>query len=263
MLLVDVHAHLTDAKFAHDLPAVLERAKAAGVKAIICNGVNPANNREILALAKQHDIIKVALGAYPTDAIGLLETETGLVPATHPWNFDEELEFMKSQKNNILAIGEVGLEFKHVTDVLLRKQQVENFKKIMALSEKIKKPIIVHTRGAEAETLELLQSSTNKNVVLHCFGGKKSLVRKANELGYTLSIPPVCVRLQHFGMVVDEMNVNQLLTETDSPWLSHVAMERNEPMNVLESVKFIASKKKFDVEETANNVFMNYQRLFL
>ena len=263
MNLVDVHAHLTDEKFKADLDMVLHRAKEAGVKAVICNGTNPINNREILALAKQHDLIKVALGAYPTDALGLEETETGLVPSKQPWDFDKEVDFIESQKNHIVAIGEVGLEYKHVTDPLLRKLQVQNLSKILALAERIKKPVILHTRGAEAETIELLQSSSNKKVVLHCFGGKKSLVRKANDLGYSLSIPPVCVRLQHFGMVVDESSVSQLLTETDSPWLSHVAMERNEPKNVLESIKFIANKKKFDVEETANSIFLNYQRLFL
>ncbi len=261
-MLVDVHAHLTDPKFLHDLPAVLERAKKAGVTAIVCNGVNPANNREILALAKTHSIIKAALGAYPTDAIGFVETETGLEKATHPWDLDKELDFIASQKDNIMGIGEVGLEFKHVTDEHLRKLQVANFKKIMALGEKLKKPLIIHSRGAETETLELLQSSTNKKVVLHCFGGRKSLVRKANELGFHLSIPPVIARLQHFEMVVNEMHINQLLTETDSPWLSHIADERNEPMNVQESVKCIAKLKKFDPIETENNLFLNYQRLF-
>lgn len=263
MNLVDVHAHLTDDRFKTDLDLVLERAKEAGVKAIICNGTNPKNNREVLALAKKHDIIKVALGAYPTDALGFEESETGLVKSETPWDVDKELEFIESQKQHIIAIGEVGLEYKYVTDELQRKLQVQNLKKILALAERIKKPVILHTRGAEAETIELLQSSTNKKVLLHCFGGKKSLVRKANDLGYSLSIPPVCVRLQHFGMVVDESSVSNLLTETDAPWLSAVAGERNEPKNVLESIRFIANKKKFDVDETANSIFLNYQRLFL
>ncbi|MEK6849893.1 MAG: TatD family hydrolase, partial [Nanoarchaeota archaeon] len=134
MNLVDVHAHLTDEKFKADLDMVLHRAKEAGVKAVICNGTNPINNREILALAKQHDLIKVALGAYPTDALGLEETETGLVPSKQPWDFDKEVDFIESQKNHIVAIGEVGLEYKHVTDPLLRKLQVQNLSKILALA---------------------------------------------------------------------------------------------------------------------------------
>jgi TatD DNase family protein len=263
MSFVDIHAHLTDAQFVHDLPQVIERAKAAGVKAIICNGVNPINNREVLEIAKTYDIVKAALGAYPTDALGFEDTATGLVELKNPWDLDAELEFMRQQKDHIIAIGEVGLEFKHITDPVLRRKQIANLLKIFSLAEVIKKPVILHTRGAEAELLELLQSTTLKKADLHSFGGRKLLVRKANEMGLHLSVPPVCVRLDHYKMVVDEMNINQLLTETDSPWLCNVAGERNEPKNVVESVKFIAKQKKFDLTETANALFFNYQRLFL
>jgi TatD DNase family protein len=263
MILVDVHAHLTHESFKKDLHAVLERAKAAGVKAIIVNGVNEPTNREVLELAKMDPIIKPALGAYPIDALGLdLEGESGLTRPIKPINLDKELEFIKSQKDRIVGIGEVGLDFKVVKDPALQQKQKENFQKIIELSEKIQKPLIVHTRGAEKEVVEMLESSRVKNVDLHSFGARKSVARKAADLGFMTSVPPVCVRLEHYRMIVDIFNINQLLTETDSPWLGPVAMERNEPKNVLESIKFIAKQKGFDEQEVANNVWLNYQRLF-
>jgi TatD DNase family protein len=263
MILVDVHAHLQHEQFKKDFKEVIDRAKAAGVKAIILNGVNEPTNREVLELAKHDPILKVALGAYPIDALGLdLEGDSGLTRPIHKIDLDKELAFIASQKDKIIGIGEVGLDYKYVTDPALQKRMRENFQRVIELSEKIKKPMIVHTRGAEKDVIEMLESSKVKKVDLHSFGARKSVARKAADLGFYTSVPPVCVRLDHYKMIVDVFGINQLLTETDSPWLGPVAGERNEPKNVLESVKFIAKQKAFEVEEVANNVWLNYQRLF-
>ena len=261
MFLVDVHAHLTHELFKPDLKQVIERAKAAGVKAIIVNGVNTPTNREVLELAKLDPIIKVALGAYPIDALGIAE-ESGLSRQVHPMDIDAELKFIRSQKDSIIGIGEVGLDFKIVKDPKLQLKQKENFMKIIELSEKIRRPMIVHTRGAEKEVVEMLESSNVKKVDLHSFGARRSVAKKAADLGFYASVPPVCVRLDHYKMIVSVFGINQLLTETDSPWLGPVAGGRNEPMNVLESIKFIAKEKSFDPEEVANNIWLNYQNLF-
>ena len=99
MAYLDVHAHLEDPKFAEDLPEVIARAEAAGVKIIVNNGTNPEHNRQTLAIAKKHPIVKAALGLHPTDLVSLSDEEIAA-----------ELEFIKSQQN-IVALGEVGLDF--------------------------------------------------------------------------------------------------------------------------------------------------------
>ena len=88
------------------------------------------------------------------------------------------------------------------------------------------------------------------------------LIKKAADLGYFFSIPPVVKRLQDFEVVIDIVPMSQLLTETDSPWLSPLVDQRNEPSFVIESIKKIAEGKRLVIEEAANQVFMNYQRLF-
>ena len=108
----------------------------------------------------------------------------------------------------------------------------------------------------------MLESSKLKKVILHSFGGRKTLMKRAADNGWSFSVPAVITRLQHFETLVSLVNINQLLTETDAPWLSPVKLQRNEPMNVLESIKQIAKIKKFNVEETADSVFLNYQRMF-
>lgn len=265
MKLVDVHCHLNHKQFANDLDAVINRARKAGVVRIICAGVNPPTNREVLELAKKYpDIVRCSLGAYPIDALNIQifsPDEMGL-SATKNFDLDDEIEFIKKNKDFIVAIGEAGLDYKWDEPKKKAEEQKKNFKKVIELCEKIKKPLVVHSRRAEADCLDLLQSSSLKAVDLHCFEGKKKLIKKAVDLGYYFSIPPVIQKLQHFETLVKEAPITQLLTETDSPWLSGITGERNEPANVALTVKRIASLKGFNDEETANTILMNYKRLF-
>lgn len=262
MNLVDVHCHLTHEKFKDDLNTVIETAKKEGVKAIVCSGVNTPTNREVLALSKKFPLVKASLGIYPIDALGLPQDESGLSRQLSPIDVDEELAFIAKNKDSIISVGEAGLDFKFANKEDQIKKQKENFQKVIDCCEKIKKPLVVHSRRAEKECVEMLESSKLRKVDLHCFEGNKKVIQKAADLGFYFSIPPVIVRLQHFQTLVGMVNINQLLTETDAPWLSPVPGVRNEPHFVLESVKKIAEIKGFTVEETANNVFLNYKRLF-
>ncbi len=263
MILLDAHCHLTHDQFKGKLDEVIERSKAAGVKAIIANGVNHINNLEVLELAKKYDIVKPALGLYPIDALGIQIDALDEVGITKDKNVDVDktLAFIEQHKKEIVAIGEVGLDFKFLKEY--EKKQKENFQKVIDLAEKIKKPIIVHSRSAEEAVIEMLECSKLKNVVMHCFSGKKQLVRRGADNGWTFTIPSVVKRLNHFEMVIKLVNINQLLTETDAPWLTPELGRYSEPKDVIESVRKIAEIKKFDVEETANSIFMNYQRMFL
>ncbi len=257
-MLVDVHCHLDHIDFREDIDKVIERAKQAGVSVIIANGISPETNRIVLELSKKYGIVKPALGIYPIDAL-TNEIKAGEYPLkTEPFNIDEEIEFIKKQK--IIALGEVGLDFKDGKQY--EKQQKEVFSKFIALAEKMKKPIIVHSRKAEQDVIEMLESSSIKKAVLHCFSGKFKLVKKGADLGYHFSIPTNVVRSQQFQDLVKEVNINQLLSETDAPYLSPFPGRRNEPAFVIESVKKIAEIKKFEFEEVEKNLFLNFQRLF-
>ena len=110
----------------------------------------------------------------------------------------------------------------------------------------------------------MLESSKLKKVVMHCFTGRKHLVKRIIDNGWSLSIPCVVVKLQQFQDNVKLAPLSQLLTETDCPYLSpYPDIRRNEPAFVIETIKKIAELKKMDQEEVANNIFMNYQKMFL
>ena len=248
MILVDAHTHLDDKQFENDLFDVIERAKKVGVKEIVTNGINPSSNRKVLEIAKRFDVVKATLGIHPED-----------INKTNDQEVYAEIEFIKKNKNEIIGIGEVGLDF--YWKPFDEKKQKELFQRFIELSEKLKLPIMVHSRKAEVQVIEMLESSKAKPLI-HCFGGNMKLTKQVADNGWFISIPCNVVRDDHFQRVVKEINLSNLLTETDAPLLPPRKEERNEPSFVLEAVKKIAEIKGLDIEETANNVYMNYKKLF-
>src|SRR3989344_7808179 len=205
-MLVDVHCHLTAEKFKNKLDNVIKNAKKNNVISIISNGLNFKDNLNVLKLSKKYSIVNASLGLYPLDAVKLNEKD-----------LEKVFEQIKDNKKNIIAIGEVGMDFKYSQD---HKKQKEIFLKIIELSEKIKKPLIIHSRGAEKEVIELLETSKSKRFLMHCFTGNYKLVKKIFDNNYFLSIPCNIVKSTHFKDIVKNFEMKQILTETDSPYLS-------------------------------------------
>ena len=265
MNLVDVHCHLTHHEFKDDLKAVLKRAEKAGIKAILTSGVNPPANREVMELTKLSPLIKASLGIYPIDALGLSEGETGLPRQTKPINLDSEFKFIEEDKDKIAAIGEIGMDFHWADKEKTIAKQTENFRKIIQFAKKMKKPIVIHSRKAELECIDILEKELpNKEIPvdMHCFGGSKKLIKRAADLDFYFSIPPIIVKLEHFQMMTEIVDIKQILTETDAPWLSPFADKKNEPAYVIETVKKIAEIKGLSVEKTAEQIWKNYIRVF-
>ncbi len=262
MKLVDVHAHLEEKRFEKDLDEVISRAEETGVKCIVNSGVNPETNRKTLALSEKYKIIKASFGLYPLDSIyekvgdKLSDDAPREIKA---FDVDEEIRWIEEHKENCWGIGEVGLDYQVAPD--FKEEQKEVFSKAIELAKRLDKPIIVHSRKAEADAIEMLEESGISPVIMHCFSGKKSLIRKAVELGFFFSVPPVITRLNHFEMLVKEVPIGQLLTETDSPYLSPVAGERNESANVAVTIKRIAELKEMSEEDVAKKIWENFERI--
>jgi TatD DNase family protein len=253
-MLIDVHCHLDFKGIIERLDEVIDNARKAGVKIIVSSGITPKTNRQMLDFAKKYDIVKPSFGLYPMDA---LTRETN---SENNFDVDKELDFWKKNKEKFVSIGEVGLDYKNGKDKLMQKSV---FEKVLDTAKKLDKPVIVHSRKAEEDALDILESSGHKKVIMHCFSGKKRLVKRAYDLGYSFSIPTNIVRLQQFQEMVEEIDINQLFAETDAPFLGPYKDKLNEPAFIIESYKKIAEIKKLTLEETKNNIWMNYQRMFL
>lgn len=258
-MIVDVHTHLDHPLLEKDLDEIIKRAKKAGISAIITNGISKESNRRVLDISKKYDIVKASLGIYPQDALRKETSEEGYAIKTD-FDTDAEIKFIEKNKNKIIAIGEVGLDYYNGKDKIAQK---EVFIKIIDLAKKINKPIIVHSRKAENDVIDLLEEKGAKKVILHCFSGKKRLIIRASKLGYSFSIPANIVRAQNFQMLVTQVPLSQILTETDAPYLSPYKDKINEPAFVHETIKRIAEIKQIEEKEAENIIYMNYMKLFL
>jgi TatD DNase family protein len=255
-LFIDIHSHL-DHPLLKDLDAVIARAKAAGVRHIITNGVDPKTNRISLELAKRYDIVEAALGLYPRDALKK-EVEGSEWDIGQDYDVDSEMEFIRKNARNILAISEIGLD--GVNGV--SQMQQDDFSKMLGLAKDLGKPVVVHSRKAEEKCIEMLSSHSMKKVVMHCFCGKKKLVKQIADNGWAITIPTSVVRAQQFQDIAKEVPLTQLFCETDTPYLSPVKEQWNEPANVIESYRKIAELKGMELSEVCQNIYMNYQRIF-
>lgn len=270
-MLIDVHCHLDHQLYKDDLDKVIENARQAGVVKIITAGINSATNKIALSLAKKYDIVEAALGRYPLDALekeGYFEDKKDQNNKENlKTTVDHDIEFMRKHKDEFIGVGEVGLDLFNGKDI--QTQSIE-FRKMIELTIELGKPLVIHSRKAEKEALDVLEEFDHLDsdkVVLHCFSGKKGLIRKAIELGYNFSIPANIVRAENFQQLVEKCPLKQLLTETDSPLLSPYrntdgGFNRNEPKNVIETVKMIAKIKGITEAECAKQIYMNYQRVF-
>ncbi len=264
MRYIDVHAHLDMQKFDDDRDSVVENAKSKGIL-IVSSGVNPVANRKVLEYSKKYDNVLAAFGIYPIDAIKKDFPEVyddGPRGDIEPFEIDEEIEWIKEHKEDCVLIGEIGLDFKVIIPTEeMKKAQIENFRKIIKLSKEIDKPILIHSRGAERECIEILEEYNCKKVIMHCFNGKKSLIRRIVENGWYLTVPAVITRLEHFKMLTELVPLEQILTETDAPYLSPVLGMRNDSTSVLTTIKEISKIKNVLEEKVQEQIMDNAKNI--
>ena len=261
---VDVHAHLIHPKFTGEEDEVALRAKDKGLEFIIVNGLEPISNREVLKLCQRHDHLLPALGIYPLDAMAAQIRDSGTweQPFDPPTVFDvdEEIAFIDSQAAHLVAVGEIGLDQHWIKDHPAAQERV--FTKLVEVAQKHDLPIIIHSRKAERRCFDILQEMNVKKADFHCYGGKLKLAKQIAAAGYYLSIPPVVVKAESFQRIVQELPIEQLLTETDCPYMGPDPGERNEPSNVPRGIEAMAKARGISNEEMAQAVRENFRTLF-
>ena len=249
-MLIDLHCHL-DSRFfpLNEVEKVVSRARKAGVEIILANGINVKENREVLELSSRFEEIKACLGIHPTDIDKLTDAE-----------IDKEIKFIEANKDKIIAIGEVGLDFKEKG--VDKKRQVKVFEKFVKLAIKLDKPIIVHSRKAERECIEILEKLKCGKVVMHCFSGRRSLFSRIIDNGWFVTIPASIKYNAQFQLLAQEMPLDRIFCETDSPFLHPDRKDKNEPCFVVEGYKKIAEIRELSLGEIEKKIEGNYKRLF-
>jgi TatD DNase family protein len=246
--IVDVHAHICDPDFDKDRAEVLERARRAGVDAIIAVGENLADARKNLELSKTNPMLKPAAGLYPTH-LDLNQAH-------------EMVDFIRQKRSHLTAIGEVGLDYGVVKEAPDRELQKEILKLFIELSKELNLPLNIHSRSAGRHAIALLLENTAVQVHMHAFAGKASAALPGVEAGYFFSIPPSVIRSRQKQKLVKQLPLSCLLIETDSPVLGPSPNERNEPANISLSIKAIAELKDVAEAEVIAAVSDNTESLY-
>lgn len=242
-MLIDTHTHLCDPAFDVDRQEVIKRAIAVGVDRIISVSETLADAERNLKLADVYPEILPAAGLYPT----ILDIEEA----------EKMIAFIRKHKANLVAIGEVGLDYWKVQEEADREIQSAIFRRFIDLSLELDLPLNVHSRSAGKQTIEMLLKRGAKRVQMHAFDGKASTAQSAVEAGYYFSIPPSIVRSRQKQKLVKSLPVKCLLFETDSPVLSPIPGERNEPANITVALKAVAEIKEMAVDEIKTAVEEN------
>jgi TatD DNase family protein len=246
--LVDTHAHLCDASFDRDLAEVLGRARIVGVSSIIAVGETLEDGEKNLALAKEYPQVQPAAGLYPTH----LDLSVA----------QEVITFIEKQRDRLVAIGEVGLDYWVIKEEREREVQREIFTRFIELGKALDLPLNVHSRSAGRHAIQLLLERNAAKVQLHAFDGKASTALPAVEAGYFFSIPPSIARSRQKQKLVKNLPLSCLLLETDSPVLGPIPGERNEPANALVSLRAVSEIKELPQEAVMEAVIENTHRLY-
>lgn len=242
---VDSHCHLDFEQYDDDREDVISRAREK-LEFVVNAGSNPEHNRKALKLEKETEgFVKANLGLHPT----------------YTESFDE-LDEVKDQirSHDPVAIGEIGLDFHHVSEEGMRERQMEVFKELLGLAETLEKPVVLHTRDAERETLNVLEEFDLPKVMLHCFNGSPNLAEEACDKGYFIGVTTQVLYSSRVQNIVESIGVESLLLETDSPFLYRG--ERNEPVNVVESAEKIADILDTSTEKVIETASRNSIEIF-
>ncbi|MEE8434160.1 MAG: TatD family hydrolase [bacterium] len=269
--MIDCHTHLTDDAFAVDREAVLHRAYRAGVRAIAIVGQDLAENRAVLATAREaREARNSATGGGIGAAHPVLLPFLGLHPdrfadSKPPFPDSETaaiVALIREHTGDIVGIGEVGLDYWVCQGEERRASQREALSTLSALAGELGLPLNVHSRSAGRHTLELLMERGNTRVLMHAFDGKAGHALKGAEAGFLFSIPPSIVRSPQKVKLARLLPLEALALETDSPVLGPVAGERNEPGNVAIAAAAIAEIKGLPEAQVREACMENARRLF-
>ena len=252
----DSHCHLDDEKFNEDREEIIEQIKKSGVTKLISAGYSLEGSKQATELAKKYDFIYATCGISPND---IPQTEEEL------WKTLQEIKKIVQQNSKVVAIGEIGLDY------YLNKENKELQQKAfigqIKLANELDLPIVIHTREAVTDTLEILKQTEVKNKgVFHCCPLNRELVKEALKLGFYISFAgPVTFKNSKNATEIIEMIPNdKILIETDSPYLSPEPLRgrRNDPRNVKYIAQKIAEVKGLKLEEVAEITYKNTKKLF-
>jgi len=276
MQLFDAHTHVQFSAYDADRDAVIKRAQAAGVK-MVSVGTQRDTSEAAIALAEKYDGVYAAVGLHPIhtsrsfhDAQELGGGVAGKAFTSRGEIFDHEYYRKLAVHPKVVAIGECGLDYFRFNDEDTREAQVAKQEEALweqiALAQELKKPLMIHCRGAFPDLIRILRANAQGLMpgIIHFFTGTPDDAKELLKLGFSFTFGGVVTFANDYNKTLLMIPIDRILSETDAPYVSPVPYrgKRNEPSYIIETVKKLAELKGVSTEKMAEQIWHNAQRIF-
>lgn len=253
--IIDTHAHLDFPKLHERMEGVLEDARANDVQRIVTIGASRGleSNHRALTIARAHDHIRCTAGIHPHDAGECTQ------------QMIETIRSEFAQDPQVVGIGEAGLDYYYDKAPVEKQKQV--FRAFLEMSREVKKPIIIHSREAEEDTLKLLREEGVTQGILHCFTGSRPFAEQLlEEFDFYISFSGIVTfkSARNLLEIARDVPADRILVETDSPYLAPVPFrgKTNQPAYVRHTAQAIAEIREESLEDFAEHTWQNAMRVF-
>ena len=248
--IIDTHTHIYDKQFENDFDDVMKRIEDE-LEGIVSIGFDLESSLKSIELANRYSFVNAVIGVHPVDI------------KKYNDKVEKELERLALTEKKVVAIGEIGLDYHWMEDP--KNVQISVFKKQMELAERVKKPVVIHTREALQDTINVLKEYPNVGGILHCYPGsleaaKPLLDRYYIGVGGTLTFK----NNKKTKELVRELPLEKIVLETDCPYLTPVPFrgKRNEPIYTKYVAEEIARIKEISVEEVIKVTTENAKKIY-
>lgn len=248
-MFTDTHCHLYNDYYEEGIDSIYEKMKTSNITRVINNGCDGKSNKEVIELLGKYDWMYGTLGIHPESA----DTYT-----------EEDLKYVEEHINDprVVAVGEIGLDYYWTKDN--KDKQKELFEYQLKLAEKVNKPVVIHSREATQDTIDIL-GKYNVTGVIHSFSGSYETACIYINKGFLLGINGV-ITFKNCNLkdVVEKLDLGNIVLETDSPYLTPVPYrgKRNDPSHVWEIAEYVADLKQVSIEELSKETNANIYRCF-
>jgi TatD DNase family protein len=248
LILFDAHTHIDMDHFKNDREQVIQRAKDVGLLGMVTSSIGAASFRRTLGIVKK----------YP----GFVHHSAGCGVSQLIMDEAEKIvSLTRKYAKEIVAVGEVGLDYYWVKDSQGRKNQEPLFHLFIDLATEMNLPIVIHSRKAEAEATILLEKNFTGDVLMHCFDGPPEVAKRVADNGWYISLPSNFGRYRNRRAAANIMPLDRILLETDGPYLSPTS-DRNEPANILYGAESLSKLLDLPTEDIGDLTTQNALRFY-
>jgi len=247
--MIDVHTHLEQSDYDSDRDQVIEMCKQKLNAVVTCCAHPDDFSLTMKMIERYKNFLFATLSIHPIYIKKIDEKQK-----------NEFFDLIIKNKDKIVGIGETGLDYFHVKEDEWRQKQKQLFIEHISLAKQLKKPIVIHSRDAVGDVVNILEKEDAKNVLMHLFGARH-LVKKVIENNWSISVGPIAQRSKTHKKIIRDMPIENIMLETDSPWFGPEG-KRNDSTAVIGVANRISEVKKITPEEVDRITTQNAIKFF-